>query len=136
MRDLSGCLAEICRQVVSRRSPSAPGPDIVTSALVPALLGDGSVDLLPLAVRAAIETERVRLSADTSSDASRPSPLDRVAGESAVGRPRPSVLRSGPRAHDALPPMWYAAWGTPLVMLRNTMRKQTLIELFAFPLPE
>ena len=32
--------------------------------------------------------------------------------------------------------MWYAAWGYPLVMLRNTMRKQTLIELVAFPLPE
>ena len=25
------------------------------------------------------------------------------------------------KAHDAFPPMWYAAWGTPLVTLRNTM---------------
>ena len=74
VKDLKGVLAELCRQVVSRRPASAQGPDMVTSALVPALLGDGSVDLLPLAVRAAIETERARLSADTSSNASRTSP--------------------------------------------------------------
>ena len=67
VQDLEGCLAEICRQVVLRRSPAVPGPDIVTSALVPVLLGDASVDPLPLAVRAAIETERVRLLSESSS---------------------------------------------------------------------
>ena len=74
VKDLKGCLAEICRQVALRRSPEAEGPDMVTSGLVPALLGDGSVDPLPLAVREAIEAERVRNSSDTSSSASPPSP--------------------------------------------------------------
>ena len=74
VKDLKGCLAEICRQVALRRSPEAEGPDMVASGLVPALLGDGSVDQLPLAVREAIEAERGRNSSDTSSSASRPSP--------------------------------------------------------------
>ena len=74
VKDLKGCLAEICRQVALRRSPEAEGPDMVTSGLVPTFLGDGSVDPLPLAVREAIEAERVRNSSDTSSSASRPSP--------------------------------------------------------------
>ena len=74
VKDLKGCLAEICRQVALRRSPETEGPDMVTSGLVPALLGVGSVDPLPLAVREAIEAERVRNSSDTSSNASRPSP--------------------------------------------------------------
>ena len=74
VKNLTGLLAEICRQVVLRRSPAAQGPDLVTSGLVPALLGDGSVDPLPLAVREAIEVERVRMSSDTSSNAFRPSP--------------------------------------------------------------
>lgn len=52
-----------------RRLPA----DVVTSALVPALLGDGSADPLPLAVRATIETERARLAAHSSSS-SRTSP--------------------------------------------------------------
>ena len=72
--DLKARLADICRQVVLRRPPSARRPDIVTSSLVPVLLGDGSVDPLPLAVRAAIETERARLSADSSGIPSRTSP--------------------------------------------------------------
>ena len=55
VKDLKGCLAEICRQVALRRSPETEGPDMVTSGLVPALLGVGSVDPLPLA-----EAERVR----------------------------------------------------------------------------
>ena len=71
VKDLKGCLAEICRQVVLRRSPEPEGPDMVTSDLVPTLLGDGSVDPLPLAVREAIQAERVVLSSDTSSKALR-----------------------------------------------------------------
>ena len=74
VKDLKGCLAEICRQVALRRSPGVKKPDTVTSGLVPTFLGDGSVDQLPLAVREAIEAERVRNSSDTSSNASRPSP--------------------------------------------------------------
>lgn len=74
VRDLERRLAEICRQVVFRRSPAASGPDIVTTTLVPSLLGDGTVHPVPLAVRAAIETERVRLSADSSGSSSRTSP--------------------------------------------------------------
>ena len=74
VKDLKARLADICRQVVLRRSPSARRPDIVTSSLVPEFLGDGSVDPLPLAVRAAIETERARLSDDSSSSSSRTSP--------------------------------------------------------------
>ncbi len=74
VNDLKGCLTEICRQVALRRSPEAEGPDMVTSGLVPMLLGDGSVDPLPMAVRAAIETERVRLSADSSGSSSLTSP--------------------------------------------------------------
>ena len=74
VKDLKGCLAEICRQVVLRRSPEAEGPDVVTSGLVPALLGEVLVDPLPLAVREAIEAERVVLCSDKSSNASRRSP--------------------------------------------------------------
>ena len=74
VKDLKARLADICRQVVLRRSPSARRPDIVTSSLVPEFLGDGSIDPLPLAVRAAIETERARLSDDSSSSSSRTSP--------------------------------------------------------------
>ena len=71
VKDLKARLADICRQVVLRRPPSDRRPDVVTSSLIPALLGDGSANPLPLAVRAAIETERARLSDDSSS---KPSP--------------------------------------------------------------
>ena len=74
VKDLKARLADICRHVVLRRSPDARRPDIVTSSLVPAFLGDGSADPLPLAVRAAIETERARLSDDSNSSSSRTSP--------------------------------------------------------------
>ena len=74
VKDLKARLADICRQVVLRRPPSARRPDVVTSVLVPAFLGDGSADPLPLDVRAAIETERARLAADSSSSSSRTSP--------------------------------------------------------------
>ena len=70
VRDLERSLAEICRQVVLRRPAAAQGPDVVTSFLVPMFLGDADVDPLPLAVRQAIEDERRRLSADSSSDSS------------------------------------------------------------------
>ena len=71
VNDLKARLADICRQVVLRRTPAARRPDIVTPALVPAFPGDGSADPLPVAVRAAIKTERARLSDDSSS---KPSP--------------------------------------------------------------
>lgn len=74
VKDLKARLADICRHVVLRRSPDARQPDIVTSSLVPAFLGYGSADPLPLAVRAAIETERARLSDDSGSSSSRKSP--------------------------------------------------------------
>ena len=74
VKNLKARLADICRQVALRRSPSAPGPDLVTSSLVAALLGDGSVDPLPLPVREAIETERARLSDGSSGGSSRMSP--------------------------------------------------------------
>ena len=74
VKDLKAQLADICRQVVLRRSPGGRRPDIVTASLVPALLGSDSADPLPLAVRAAIETERARLSDGSSSNSSRPSP--------------------------------------------------------------
>ena len=72
VRDLECSLAEICRQVVLRRAPAAQGPDVVTSSIVPMFLGDADVDPLPLAVRQAIEEERRRLSAESSSDSSLP----------------------------------------------------------------
>ena len=74
VKDLKARLADICRQVELRRSPSARRPDIVASSLVPAFLGDGSAHPLPLAVRAAIATERARLSDDSSGSSSRTSP--------------------------------------------------------------
>lgn len=73
VKDLAVRLAEICRQVFFRRSRAASAPVLVTPALVPSLLGDGSVDPLPLAVREAIETERRRLSGDSGRGSVRPS---------------------------------------------------------------
>ena len=70
VRDLERSLAEICRQVVRRRPPAVQGPDVVTSSIVPMFLGDADVDPLPLAVRQAIEDERRRLSADSSTGSS------------------------------------------------------------------
>lgn len=70
VRGLERSLAEICRQVVLRRPPAAQGPDVVTSSIVPMFLGDADVDPLPLAVRQAIEDERRRLSAESSSNSS------------------------------------------------------------------
>lgn len=74
VKNLKARLADICRQVVLRRPLSARRPEIVTSSLIPAFLGDGSADPLSLAVRAAIETERARLSADSNSSSFRTSP--------------------------------------------------------------
>ena len=74
VKDLKARLADICRQVALRRSPSARRPDVVTASLVSLLLGDGAVDPLPLPVRAAIEAERARLSDGSSGGSSRTSP--------------------------------------------------------------
>ena len=70
VRDLRARLADICRLVLVRRPPGVSGPDVVTPPLVAELLGDVSVDPLPLAVRAAIAAERARLAAE--SDTNRP----------------------------------------------------------------
>ena len=57
---LEACLAEACRRVLPRRTHA---PAVVTAAGVPALLGAGSADVLPPAVRLAVDTERNRLGA-------------------------------------------------------------------------
>ena len=64
--ELSSKLSAICRWVVERGPAGRQGPEMVTPAVVRAVLGDG--EPLPAAVRAAIARERRRLS-DGSSDA-------------------------------------------------------------------
>ena len=64
--ELSSKLSAICRWVVERGPAGRQGPEMVTPAVVRAVLGDG--EPLPAAVRAAIARERRRL-ADGSSDA-------------------------------------------------------------------
>ena len=69
--DLDRKLAEVCREAVRSRSASAPGPQVVTAALVPQLLRDGSVERLPSFVLDAIATERRRLSSDSTADSTK-----------------------------------------------------------------
>ena len=67
--ELNRKLAAICRHVVSRRPPGGRGPEVITEATVREVLGDGAADALPPAVRAAIESERRRLSANADANA-------------------------------------------------------------------
>ena len=53
-------LAMICRQVMKRRSPGNAEPEVITPAVVQ-MLGAGTADALPPAVREAIARERRRL---------------------------------------------------------------------------
>ena len=69
--ELHARLAMVCRQVVVRRSPGNADPDVITPAVVREVLGDGVVDALPPAVRAAIARERRRLGDKSDADAER-----------------------------------------------------------------
>ena len=69
--ELHARLAMICRQVVERRPPGNAGPEVVTPAVVRDVLGEGAVDALPPAVRAAIARERRRLGDKSDADAER-----------------------------------------------------------------
>ena len=60
--ELSAKLAELCH-VMMQRPHAEPGPEVITPAVVREVLGEGAVDTLPPAVRAAIAGERRRLSA-------------------------------------------------------------------------
>ncbi|MCY4637098.1 MAG: AAA family ATPase [Acidobacteria bacterium] len=96
VKDLKARLADICRQVVLRRTPAARRPDIVTPALVPAFLGDGSADLLP-GGRAGGHRDRTRAAVGRFEQQAES--LDRVAGEP----PMDQAQRRGdrPEAHPA-----------------------------------
>ena len=72
-------LAMICRQAMKRRPPGGTGPVVITPAVVRDVLGDGAVDALPAAVRAAIARERRRV-ADKSDGAARCSQVPVVDG--------------------------------------------------------
>ena len=67
--ELNRKLAAICRHVVSHRPPGNRGPEVITEATVREVLGDGAADALPRAVRAAVESERRRLSANADANA-------------------------------------------------------------------
>ena len=69
--ELHARLAMICQQVVERRPPGNAGPEVVTPAVVRDVLGEGAVDALPPAVRAAIARERRRLGDKSDADAER-----------------------------------------------------------------
>ena len=64
--DLNAGLATICRAVAGRRE--APGPEVVTPAIVREVLGAGDADALPARVRAAIARERRRLGDASGAD--------------------------------------------------------------------
>ena len=66
--DLTAKLATVCREVVVRRTPGSGGPEVVTPAVVREVLGEGAVDALPAAVRAAIARERRRLGDSSGAD--------------------------------------------------------------------
>ena len=66
--DLTAKLATVCREVVVRRTPGSGGPEVVTPAVVREMLGEGAVDALPAAVRAAIARERRRLGDSSGAD--------------------------------------------------------------------
>ena len=97
VKDMKARLADICRQVVLRRSQDAP--DIVTSSLVPAFLGDGSRRRAAPGragghrdrTGAAVRRFEQQLFADES--------VDRVAGESPVDEAQRGGDRS--EAHPA-----------------------------------
>ena len=59
--EVNRLLAHVCREVVRRRPAGSRGPDVVTSAVVADVVGDGAADPLPPAVRGAIAAERQRL---------------------------------------------------------------------------
>ena len=96
VKDLKARLADICRQVVLRRTPAARRPDIVTPALVPAFLGDGSADLLP-GGRAGGHRDRTRAAVGRFEQQTES--LDRVAGEPPVDQAQ--RRRDRPEAHPA-----------------------------------
>ena len=62
-------LAMICRQAMKRRPPGGTGPEVITLTVVRDVLGDGAVDALPAAVRAAIARERRRVADKSDGDA-------------------------------------------------------------------
>ena len=67
--ELNRKLAAICSHVVSRRPPGGRGPEVITEATEREVLGDGAGNALPPAVRAAVESERRRLSANADAKA-------------------------------------------------------------------
>ena len=71
--ELSMKLAMICRRVMKRRSPGNAEPEVITPAVVQEMLGAGTADALPPAVREAIARERRRLGKKPDGDAERTS---------------------------------------------------------------
>ncbi len=66
---LTAMLARISLQVMKRRRPGDAEPEVITPAVVRDVLGEGTVDALPPAVRAAIARERRRVADKSDGDA-------------------------------------------------------------------
>ena len=112
--ELNRKLAAVCRHVVSRRPPGGRESEVITEATVRGVLGDGAADALPPVVRAAIESERRRLSANADANAAPcacavsstrdvPSTLRRYRARASSSTPRRAGVerRRARRAHQA-----------------------------------